>query len=112
MVTDVKVVVEAAVQQGLVEAGRKTQAFLTQHGDRDACGFAWVTVFEKGSTKLGKALIANGFSKSYDGGLQLWNPAKSGTQSISALEAGADAFVAVMRNTFPDMKVYSGSRMD
>ena len=110
--TELETLVEAAVNQGLVEAQRKTQAFLAQHGDRDACGFAWVTVYEKGSTKLGRALKKFGFSKSYTGGLQLWNPSKSGTQSISALEAGADAFVVVMRNTFPDMKVYSGSRMD
>ena len=112
MVTDVKELVEAAVQQGLVEAARKTQNFLAQHGDRDCCGFAWVTVFEKGSTKLGKALIANGFRKSYEGGLQLWNPSGNSTQCITAKEEGAEAFVTVMRNTFPGMKVYAGSRMD
>jgi hypothetical protein len=112
MSADLKELVEAAVSQGRVEARRKTEQFLAKHGDRDACGFAWVTVYEKGSTKLGKALIANGFSKSYSGGLQLWDPSQSFTQSISAKEAGAEAFVAVMKNTFPAMQVYAGSRMD
>ena len=52
--------------------------FQEKLGGRDqmACGFAWVTVFEKASTKLGRRLKEVGFRKAYDGGLQLWNPSK------------------------------------
>jgi hypothetical protein len=103
----------SAVQQGMFEASAATQKFLATHGDRDACGFAWVTVYGvRGNTKEGKALKEAGFSPAYTGGLQLWNPAKSGTQSISALEAGADAFVEYFRARFPDTEIYTGSRMD
>lgn len=94
-------------------AAQRTQEFLDQYGDRDACGFAWVTVFDvKLSTKLGKEFAQLGYSKAYGGGIQLWNPSKSHTQSVSAKEAGAIEYVRVMRSHFPDMKIYSGSRLD
>ena len=32
--------------------------------DSFPCGFAWIGVSEKGSTKLGRALMQNGFGKS------------------------------------------------
>jgi hypothetical protein len=44
--------------------------------------------------------------------LNFWNPAKSGTQSISALEAGADAFAKVLKEKLGLEKVYAGSRLD
>ena len=103
----------SAVASGQLEASQATQQYLAQHGDRDCCGFAWVTVHGvRGNTKQGMALKAAGFSPAYGGGLQLWNPAKSYTQSISALEAGAEAFVAYFRARFPEVKIYTGSRMD
>ena len=103
----------SAVAEGMSEAHRATQAFLTLHGDRDACGFAWVTIHGvRSNSKEGKALCEAGFSKSYTGGLQLWNPAKSGTQSISALEEGADAFRNYFRARFPEVEISTGSRMD
>ena len=47
----------ASVHQTACQAAAKaTEDFLAKHGDRDMCGFAWVTVNEKGSTKLGRAL--------------------------------------------------------
>jgi hypothetical protein len=107
----------AAVQDALNEAGIQARsaakAFLQAHGDRDACGFAWVNVYGvRSNSKLGKALQSAGFSKSYTGGLQLWNPSKSGVQSISVLEAGADAYAKVLREKLGLEKCYAGSRMD
>ena len=92
-------------------AAKATEDFLAKHGDRDACGFAWVTVYEKGSTKLGRALKAVGFKPAYGGGLQLWNPSGHGTQSMSVKEAGAQAYADVLRSFGID-KAYAGGRAD
>jgi len=103
--------VKAAVELAMQEASRATATYLQAHGDRDCCGFAWVTTYEKGTSKLVRELKKHGFSKSYNGGYQLWNPSKSYTQSISALEAGADAAAKVLTEKL-GVKFYSGSRMD
>ena len=92
-------------------AAKATEDFLAQHGDRDACGFAWVTVYEKGSTKLGRALKAVGFKPAYGGGLQLWNPSGNWTQCITAKEEGARAYADVLKK-FGIKEAYAGSRAD
>lgn len=78
--------------------------------DQYACGFAWVTVFEKGNTRLGRALKAVGFRKAYGGGLQLWNPSHFGCQNIDTLEEGAQAYAAVLKRH--GIEAYAGSRLD
>lgn len=103
--------VQVAIADAMQAASTATATWLQQHGDGYCCGFAWVTTYEKGSTKLGRALLKNGFSKAYGGGLQLWNPSKSFTQSITALEQGADAAAKVLTERL-GVKFYSGSRMD
>lgn len=105
--------VEAVVFEAIAAAQKATHAFLAQHGDRDMCGFAWVTVYEKGSTKLGRSLLKLGFSKGYGkgAGLQLWNPSKNGTQCITAKEVGAEAAATVLRERL-GVKAYAGSRLD
>jgi len=103
--------VQLAVQEAQQAAAKATQAFLAQHGDRDACGFAWVTVYEKGSTKLGRALLKNGFSRAYGGGLQMWNPSGSYTQAITAKEVGAVEAARVLTERL-GVKAYAGSRLD
>jgi len=94
------------------QAARKTtEDFLAKHGDRDCCGFAWVSVYKvRSNSKLGKALINVGFSKAYDGGLQLWNPSGSFTQCITAKEEGAQAYALELRKY--GVEAYAGSRMD
>jgi hypothetical protein len=95
---------QAAVEAGIVA--------YTEIGERDACGFAWVSVFKvRSNSKLGKLLIANGFSRAWNGGLQLWNPSGHGTQSISVKEAGANVYAAYLKNQL-GIEAYSGSRMD
>jgi len=106
-----------AVQDALNEAGIQARTaakeFLQKYGDRDACGFAWVNVYGvRSNSKLGKALQAAGFRKDYTGSLQLWNPSKAGSQSISVLEAGAEAYAKVLQEKLGLEKVYAGSRMD
>jgi hypothetical protein len=103
--------VQSAVLEAVAEAAKATEDFLAKHGDRDACGFAWVTVYEKGSTKMGRALIAAGFSKAYGGGLQMWNPSGNWTQCLTAKEVGAEAAAKVLTEKL-GVKAYAGSRMD
>jgi hypothetical protein len=103
--------VESVHAQATAAARKATEDFLAKHGDRDLCGFAWCTVYEKGSTKLGKALTKLGFSKAYGGGLQLWNPSGSRTQCITAKEEGARAYADVFRAAGFE-KAYAGSRLD
>ena len=90
-----------------------TKFFKEKLGGRDqfACGFAWVTVQEKGSTKMGKALIEAGFRKSYSGGLQLWNPSGLYVQNVDTLEAGAEAAAQYLEQAL-GIKAYAGSRLD
>lgn len=99
-------------QEAVRAAQQATQSFLAQHGDRDCCGFAWVTVYEKGTSKFVRELKKLGFRRAYGGGYQLWNPSGSHTQSITAKEEGAQAYVAVIRKHYPEVKIYAGSRMD
>jgi hypothetical protein len=100
------------IQTGVQMAQEASQASYAVVGERDACGFAWVDVYGvRSNSKQGKELIAAGFSKSYRAGvLQMWNPGKHGTQSISVKEAGAQALATYL--TALGIKAYSGSRMD
>jgi len=111
------VITEQAVQDATNEAGIQARtaakAFHALHGERDACGFAWVDVYGvRSNSKVGKWLAAAGFRKSYTGSLQLWNPSGFPTQSISILEAGAEAYAAVIKTKLGLDKVYAGSRLD
>ena len=105
--------VQDAVQQAQMAAHTAAQDFLQKHGDRDACGFAWVNVWGvRSNSKLGKALQAAGFRKDYTGSLQLWNPSRAGVQSVSVLEAGAEAYAAVLKSKLGLERCYAGSRLD
>lgn len=91
-----------------------TEDYIMEHGEHPFnCGFAWVEVFGiRGNTKEGKSFKAVGFDKSYDGGYKLWNPSKSFTQDMSAKMAGADAYVKTVKRYLPDVRMYTGSRLD
>ena len=91
--------VQDACNEAGIQARTAAKDFLAKHGDRDCCGFAWVTVYDvRSNSKLGKALAGYGFRKAYGGGLQLWNPSGMGVQSISVLEAGAEAYAQVLKD--------------
>lgn len=108
--------VEAIVQDAMMCAQEAAKRALAQHGDRDACGFAWCNIYDykgtkiRANSKLGKALIAAGVRKDYSGAYCLWNPAKLGVQSIGILEAGAYAAAEVFK--LHGFTAYAGSRMD
>ncbi len=105
--------VQDACNEAGIQARTAAKDFLAKHGDRDCCGFAWVTVYDvRSNSKLGKALAGYGFRKAYGGGLQLWNPSQAGCQSISVLEAGAEAYAKVLKDKLGLEKVYAGSRLD
>ena len=100
-----------AIHNKALEAARKAEAeFRAKHGEIMYCGFAWVHVDEKASTKLGRALKNLGFSKEYNGGLQLWNPGGSATQSMDVKEVGANAYAEVFR--LHGIAAYMRSRPD
>ena len=98
-------------QQAAREAASKF--FNERLGGKDqfACGFAWVDVYGvRSNSKLGKALIAQGFRKSYSKTLQLWNPSNFGCQNVDTLEEGARAYAEVL--TQHGIRAYAGSRLD
>ena len=104
--------VQNACNEACIQARTASKAFFDRHGDRDACGFAWVDVYGvRSNSRLGKTLQSYGFRKSYTGSLQLWNPSGAATQSISILEAGADAYAKVITEKL-GVKAYAGSRLD
>jgi hypothetical protein len=105
--------VQDACNEAGIQARTATKAFLQVHGERDACGFAWVNIYGvRSNSKLGKALQAAGFRKDYTGSLQLWNPSQNGTQCITAKEVGAEAYAEVIKSKLGLDKVYAGSRLD
>jgi hypothetical protein len=104
--------VQTACNEASIQARTAAKDFFQKHGDRDACGFAWVDVYGvRSNSRLGKTLQSFGFRKSYTGSLQLWNPSQAGTQSISILEAGAEAYAKVLTEKL-GIKAYAGSRLD
>ena len=105
--------VQDATNEAAQQARSAAKAFHAKHGDRDACGFAWVNVWGvRSNSKLGKWLQAAGFRKDYTGALSLWNPSQAAVQSIDILEAGAYAYAEVLKAKLGLDKVYAGSRMD
>ena len=105
--------VQDACNEASIQARTAAKAFYAKHGDRDACGFAWVNVWGvRSNSKLGKALQAQGFRKDHTGSLCMWNPSGFPTQSISILEAGAEAYAQVLKDRLGLDRVYAGSRLD
>ena len=106
-------VVQDATNEAAMAARTAAKELYSKYGDRGACGFAWVNIYGvRSNSKLGKWLQAAGFRKDYTGALSLWNPSGFPTQSISILEAGADAYAQVLKDKLGLDKVYAGSRMD
>ena len=108
--------VEQIVDDAMTSAAEAARRALAQYGDRDACGFAWVNIWDykgtkiRSNSKLGKALAAAGVRKDYQGAYCLWNPSKMGVQSMGILEAGAYAAAEVFK--LHGFTAYAGSRMD
>jgi hypothetical protein len=100
-----------SIHNTAVAAAQQAEAdFRARHGEPGYCGFAWVTVHEKASTKLGRALKTVGFKPAYGGGLQLWNPGGSFTQSMDIKETGAQAYADTLKQF--GITAYMSSRAD
>jgi hypothetical protein len=87
--------------------------FTEQLGSQDqcACGFSWVTVLGvRLNTRIGKAMAAAGFQKSWSRGIYIWNPASMPVQNVGCLYAGAAAYAAVLQCYGFD--AYAESRLD
>ena len=108
--------VNEIVAEAMNEANKAAREALAKFGDRDACGFAWVQIWNfngnkiKGNTKVGKMLKAAGLRQNYIKAFEIWNPAKLGVQSVGILEAGAEAAAEVFRKYGFD--AYGCSRLD
>ena len=102
--------IESVHKTAEAAAQRAEADFRAKHGEPGYCGFAWVTVPEKASTKLGRALKTVGFTKAYGGGLQLWNPGGSYTQSMDIKETGAQAYADTLKAF--GITAYMSSRAD
>jgi hypothetical protein len=102
--------IESVCNTATAAAQQAEADFRAKHGEPGYCGFAWVVVREKASTKLGRALKNVGFRKEYGGGLSIWNPGGSFTQSMDIKEAGAEAYAKVLREHGID--AYMNSRAD
>lgn len=110
--------IEVQVQQAVAQARQAAYSaankfFQERLGGRDqfACGFAWITTYEKGTTRLVRELKKHGFSKAYGGGYQLWNPSGLACQNVDTLEAGARAAAAVLTEKL-GVRFYANSRLD
>ena len=100
-----------SVHNTATSAAQRAEAdFRAKHGEPGYCGFAWVHVSEKGNTKVGRALKTVGFRKEHGGGLSLWNPGGSFTQSMDIKEAGAEAYAEELRKF--GLNAYACSRAD
>jgi len=92
-------------------ASQATADYLAQYGDGYPCGFAWVNMSQARS-RFARWLKNNGHaSKGTYKGLTIYNPSGNPTQNIDAKFAGAEAFVAVLKEE-GIVDVYASSRLD
>ena len=103
--------VELAVSVMHDVARKAAQDAFAKYGDRDCCGFARITVYEKGSTKMGRALLKAGFRKAYNGGLEMSASRYTNCQSLNIAEAAAEAAAKFLTEHL-GVKAYDNSRMD
>ena len=103
-------VVKAAVSQALSAAHTAASEWVrtNPHG---LCGFAWVMTNTRGNSRVVRLLKMHGFKKAYGGGYCLWNPSGLMTQSVDALEVGAQAAAQVLTEQL-GVVFYAQSKLD
>ena len=92
-------------------AQKATQEHHEEHGEWDACGFAWVKITpatQSFARQLKKAGIVD--HTAWNGGYDIWNPSGHATQNISSKEAGAVAYARHLQDN--GVKCYAQSRID
>jgi hypothetical protein len=98
--------------EAMAEAKRVSLEKYNEYGDRLPCGFAWVSVYVNGNTKLGKSFKALGFKKDFSKAYELWDPSGLPVQSVDIKEAGARAYVKVLHKYLPHVEIFASSRLD
>ena len=75
------------------------------------CGFAWINV-KPGNSRFARWLKDMGLAKtdSYAGGVTIW--IHEYNQNLTRKEKHAQAMAKVLREHFPELKIFSHSRMD
>jgi hypothetical protein len=105
--------ISTIIENAFTAANQATVDTINKMGNRDCCGFAWVTV-KPGNSKVAKVLKNNykGRTGVY-GGVVINNPSKVNTQMITAKEEGAYAFAEILREKFGEkIQVLVESRLD
>jgi hypothetical protein len=123
---------EAILNEAITAAVVASAAFHEKYGDRGACGFAWVEIVDGRSPfvnwckKQIKSIASKGeterevrsfeqqaerlYGSKHSKYWTFWNPSKNYSQTVDTLEAGADAFAAVLKSH--GIECYSMSRLD
>jgi hypothetical protein len=92
-------------------AQKATKEHQEEHGEWDACGFAWVKITpatQSFARQLKKAGIVD--NTAWNGGYDIWNPSGHATQNISSKEEGAVAYARHLEAN--GVKCYAQSRLD
>ena len=98
------------IEEAFAAAATAEADYRAKYGEPFYCGFAWVNI-TPGTSKIARVLKERyGARKSYYGGIDVWNPGRSNTQSMGIKEAGAAAFAEVLRKN--GIKAYEMSRAD
>jgi hypothetical protein len=93
------------------EAGIATDKYMRETGEHPFnCGFAWVTIKPARGPLVTYMKSIGAARAAYGGGVQVWNPAGSMTQDMSAKYAGAKAFADVLKRY--GVNCCPGSRLD
>jgi len=102
---------EVVVVEKAFAAARAAEAdFRNKHGEPMYCGFAWVNI-KPANSKIALVLKERyGARKSIRGGIAVWNPGGSITQSMIVKEVGAQAFADVLQAE--GYQAYAESRAD
>ena len=108
--TVTKETAETVYQAARHAAKVASAAHLQLNGDRDACGFAWITITPARGPFVAYLKSKGIGRKGCHGGWQIWNPSEAATQAITAKEVGAQAFANVLKRA--GVKAYADSRMD
>ena len=103
-------IINTIIDEAFAAAVDAETKFKAQYGEPWFCGFAWVNI-RPGNSPLANQLKKLGLArKSYEGGVDVWNPGGSFTQSMDVKEAGAEAFAEVLKKY--GFKAYARSRGD
>ena len=85
--------------------------YLATHAEPGFCGFGWA-IIRPANSKFAKELVAAGVARkdSFQGGVRVWNPGGSYTQSMDLKEMATEAYVAVLQSH--GIKAEAHSRAD